>query len=182
MITQVKAVFFVTLLLILAASPVRAESGGVTSDSVITGLAVVEGFHRELQASLKDLPASVDASEILRASEEGRGRAAKDIQSLKWSVAAGRKRYRRVFLIVEPYMKTVISSLKDRGATLNREEKARLEQIIAQLNAIKRGKLKTLEESLKSEIPDARREAPVPAVDQPRGERPPAGGATIWDR
>lgn len=180
--THTKIIRFIAFLIILVACPVAAGADGVTTDSVTTGIAIVDSFHIEMQASLKDLPATVDASEAIKASDEGRGRATKELQSIKWAVSPGRKRYRRVYSIVEPYMEGLISSLKGRGATLNLEDKARLEQVVAQLAAIKAAKLKTLEQSLKSEIPDKKREVPVPAIDQPRGERPPEGGATIWDR
>lgn len=182
MITRVKPIFFVIFLLILIAAPVAAGSDGITSDSVTTGLAIVDGFYVETQAAIKALPLSVGASEILKASDNAREQAIKELQSLKWSVSPGRKRYRRVVSIVEPYMAGIITSLKGRGATLNLADKARLEQVVAQLAVVKAAKLKALEESLKSEIQEKRREAPVPVIDQPRGPRPPEGGATIWDR
>jgi len=169
------------LLILLIVAPVTAWSG-VTADSVTTGIGIVDAFHVEAQAGLKGLPMSVDASNIIKASDGRRGESVKELQSLQWSVAPGRKRYRRVYLIVEPYMEALIASLKSKGAGLNLDEKARLEEVVARLAVIKAAKLKLLEESLKSEVPDIKRETPVPATDQPRGERPPEGGATIWDR
>lgn len=172
---------FISLFIIFISAPAGA-GGGVTTDSVTTATAIADEFHAGVQAAIKDLPAVVDASGVLKASDDGRSRLTKELQSIKWSVAPGHRRYRRVRALVESYMEDVIVSLKDRGATLNQADRPRLEQAVESLASIKAAQLKVLEGSLKSETPVKEGETPVPVIDKPRGETPPEGGATIWDR
>ncbi|MBI5885569.1 MAG: hypothetical protein HZB85_03185 [Deltaproteobacteria bacterium] len=171
---------FISLFIIFISAPVMAGDG-VTTDSVSAATTIIDEFHAGVQAAIKDLPTTIDASGVIKASDEGRMRMIKELQSIKWSVAPGPRRYKRVRGLVESYMEDVIASLKDQGAAL-KTDRARFEKSVEALESIKAAKLKALEDSLKSEISAKEGETPVPSIDKPRGETPPEGGATIWDR
>lgn len=160
----------------LTAAPVFA------ADSVTTGLTIVEGFHNGMQALMKDLPPGIDAAVLVARSEAGMNDAENQLKSIQRAVAPGRRRYQRVYNIIDTYTEDVIASVERSAGAVSQADKPRLEQVIEKLASLKEAKIKSLEETFKNETYVRDREKPVPVIDRPHSGPQPEGGATIWDR
>lgn len=173
----IRFVALIFVLLILA-SPRLACADGVSS-----GLSIVEDFHAGMQALLKDAPQDdKEVSAIAAGAGQGREKAAADLNVIQRTEAPGRRRSQRIYGIVDNYTGMVLKSFVDLSARRSASGAARLDAIIDKLASLKETRMKALEEILRGESGEKRGEKPVPAIDRPRGETTPEGGASIWDR
>jgi len=173
-----KKVFLITLLFLLV--PLLRPAIAV-NDSVSSAHDIINGFYAEAE-SLID---TVDMARLaFRAvALEKKEDILDDLRSIGVAKSPSRERYEEVRGITSRYMDSVISDIEKLKGRIDPKYGPRMDDIAAQLSALKDFKLKALEDSLQIESYEKKGPVRVP-VDRERTpfEHPPDQPPGIWFR
>lgn len=166
---KVKTVIFPLLLsLVLIPSALRAQTG-----SIGAAVGIVREFHTEKERLMKGVDGGAVFMEAKKRSDVMKERASNDLKAINWTETPGQKRFDRVYRLVESYTDGEISSLRGLVERSKGVERARMEEAVRKLTALRTAKLSELNEALKSETYEKKGIKPVPVIDvSPKGSTP----------
>lgn len=164
--------FLLILLLILSASTALAQS-----DSISEALKVVEEFHSEA----KGLTTGLADSSFHKDSLESKEKTISEIKSIRLTATPGRKRFERVFSLVEKYMDQEISAVRGLDRTGARKN-TKVKKAADRLSNMKGKKLEELQKTLPYETYERKKREPVPLIDTSPYEEEPEKEKGIWYR
>jgi hypothetical protein len=142
---------FLTICLVALSTVAYAQS-----DSVTTGVRVVEEFYTELTTMVNGTVGDYDAEAFNMESVDRANDAASRIRAMRWLETPGARRYNRVRRVVDSYVDSEIALVSE--VTGNDEMTARLAEL-------KIKKLKILAESLAFETYAPEKRELVPGID-----------------
>lgn len=166
-------------LLILLAAAVLPSAVFAQTGSVPVALKAVQEFYTETDALTRDLDSGPKRDEAQKALAANRDSAVKEIHSIDWVEAPGKRRFKKIYAVVEAYLDAQIDLTqkfaKDLPAGKNEEP-------LKKLSASKDAKLKALTESSSAEAREERKEKPNPVIDRSPYETSPGTDKGIWER
>ncbi|MFQ5441202.1 MAG: hypothetical protein ACE5EB_00585 [Thermodesulfobacteriota bacterium] len=167
----------ILLLIMLLAAPVYAQN-----DIVSVGLRAVDDFHTTTTELMGGLKGKKAVKSFSKSALKEREKTTSEIRSLRWLEKPGMRRFNIVYEKVDNYFKGQVSSIKALEEELGGKDKARLEKIIKKLKELRGQKLKELDEAVKFETFERKKEKPVPLIDRSPFEKGPGKDEGIWYR
>jgi hypothetical protein len=165
------------LFVLLTAAPARAQG-----DFIASALKIVNQFHAESKARLKDLEASKAVASFRKQSLKSKELTAKDIESLRWVEKPGSRRFKLVYNLVDSYTDLEIASVGRLAAKVSTDDRKSVERTARTLATLKKANLEELSESLPLETYKRAEPKPVPIIDRAPFEKGATDGDGIWDR
>ena len=171
---------FIKLLILFAlltAAPARAQG-----DFIASALKIVNQFHAESKARLKDLDTSKAVASFRKESLKSKELAAKDIETLRWIEKPGPRRFKLVYNLVDSYTDLEIASVGRLAAEVGAGDRKSVERTAKTLRALKLVHLEELSESHPLETYKRAEPKPVPIIDRAPFEKGATDGEGIWHR
>lgn len=168
---------FTALFLLLFSIPVYAETGAVK-----TSIKAVDEFYNETQNLTKDIADGPAVKDMRAASLKQKDAAIKELENLNRVERPSKKRFKHAYDIAAAYMDARIEAIKTLVAQTSSEDKARIDNIIKSLLALKTEKLNAVNDTEKFERTDEKIIKPVPSIDRSPYENSPERDKGIWER
>ena len=148
--------------------------------SIEAALKGVNTFESEEDALLGEFAANAGIDALRKSSAEESEEALAEIRSIKWSERPSKRRFARLYQIVDGYTLGRLEGLKE--ITVGSDEEGRLKSAVRRLSDLRKSSLLELKKSSAWELRKGDGKNIIPAIDRSPFDERPGESKGIWDR